>query len=354
MKDDAGRYGFIRVARALALARGDVPEARAMLEAHYGDRCAELVFLERAIINVGAIDNPDDVALAGIAENFLALVGEYSIIDRIDEVMPDTFHRVVPYRPVLTGGATTAAWIPEAMIIPMGEAGFEIERIPAKKVAGLLVVTEELARVFAPRADRILGGELARALADEVTRTFLSDDAPSNASPGGIFYGASEIAGTGDIGQDVVNLLAEFTGDLESAVLVCSPLAGAAFAKAGEDEAGALGGYVLGIPFVTSTHMAGSVIGLVDVGQVILAEDGVGLDTSTHASVTASASGTGPATLVSLWQSNLVGVRAIQYINWALNPAAEGAAVFVDDAAAIVGALGKPTAQPAQPKAKRA
>ena len=67
----------------------------------------------------------------------------------------------------------------------------------------------------------------------------------------------------------------------------------------------------------------GGIIILVNAGDILLADDGgVDVDVSREASLEMSdtptqngAAGTGAA-LVSLWQNNLIGVRAERFVNW--------------------------------------
>jgi hypothetical protein len=88
------------------------------------------------------------------------------------------------------------------------------------------------------------------------------------------------------------------------------------------------GGTWQGIPVVTSNNVpnsvsAGSIIVLMATSEIFVADDGgVQIDASQEASVQMDSAPTNngttptPTTLVSLWQDNLVGIRAERVINW--------------------------------------
>jgi HK97 family phage major capsid protein len=83
------------------------------------------------------------------------------------------------------------------------------------------------------------------------------------------------------------------------------------------------GGTFFGIPVVTSNAVpiesdATTSIVLMDASQIFLADEGgITLDVSMEASLQMDgAPSAGATTLVSLWQNNMVGLRAERYINW--------------------------------------
>jgi hypothetical protein len=89
------------------------------------------------------------------------------------------------------------------------------------------------------------------------------------------------------------------------------------------------GGTWFGMPVVTSnsvpgTVSGGSIIALVKPSEVFFADDGgITMDVSEEASVQMLTNPiTGAASLVSLYQNNLVGLRAVREINWARRRAA--------------------------------
>jgi HK97 family phage major capsid protein len=80
------------------------------------------------------------------------------------------------------------------------------------------------------------------------------------------------------------------------------------------------GGTILGIPVLVS-QAAGATITIVLPSEILFADDGgVNIDVSREATVEMSTTPTSPITastvMVSLWQQNLVGLRAERFINW--------------------------------------
>jgi ABC-type ATPase involved in cell division len=98
------------------------------------------------------------------------------------------------------------------------------------------------------------------------------------------------------------------------------------------------GGSILGIPVVVSNNVGNRVI-LVHAPSILYADEGgVQIDVSREASVQMDGAPDSPATattvLVSLWQNNLVGLRAERMITW---KRARTAAVTYISAAAYIG-----------------
>jgi len=76
------------------------------------------------------------------------------------------------------------------------------------------------------------------------------------------------------------------------------------------------GGTFSGLPAITS-ETAGDMIILAAASEILLADDGgVTLDASREASLEMSDSPDGTGTMISLWQQNMVGLRAERFINW--------------------------------------
>ena len=89
------------------------------------------------------------------------------------------------------------------------------------------------------------------------------------------------------------------------------------------------GGSLLGLPAVVS-HLAGSVVAIIDVGQLLVADRGeLTFDLSRQATVEMRGDVTSPATAsviaVSLWQAGLTGLKVSRTINWKLK---SGAAIY--------------------------
>jgi hypothetical protein len=108
----------------------------------------------------------------------------------------------------------------------------------------------------------------------------------------------------------------------------------------GAAEFDGLPGAFMGIPVVQSTTVlygATTNMVLVDAGSILLADDGqVTVDVSREASVEMSDTPIGSGALVSLWQTNAVGILCERFITWlvARAGAVQASAVTVNGAAA--------------------
>ncbi len=89
---------------------------------------------------------------------------------------------------------------------------------------------------------------------------------------------------------------------------------------------GATGGTFMGLPMVVSESVpsdtAGTLLVLIKQSEILLADDGgVAIDVSREASLQMNSTPDNPATaatvFTSLWQQNLVGIRAERWITWA-------------------------------------
>ncbi|MGF6728014.1 hypothetical protein OKW50_000095 [Paraburkholderia youngii] len=328
--------GFIRLARALALTDGESGAAD-FIRSGYGPYAPELAVLEKAITGTGDIDNPGNAALQGVAVDFMGLVRRRAVFGLIRDALGGALRSMRANAPVLvqTSGAT-GAFVGEALVIPISDAGFKAERYPAHKAAGMLVVTEELARVLGDDADAKLNRDLGDAVAEVVNDKFCSFDAPTSVAPGGIFYGATEVTATGNLAGDAAALIGAFQGDLARSAFILNPQTAATLNALGLDQMGAAGGYLMGVAAVTTTSVPVDFLGLVDVSRVGLIDEGFGLEVARHASISV-ANAQGPTSLINLWANNLRALRALWFVNWVvLDPAA---VLWTQDSGAVGAAL---------------
>ena len=148
-------------------------------------------------------------------------------------------------------------------------------------------------------------------------------------------YGAPSVASTGDLADDCEEAIGKFAGSLATASWVMHPrLAAAIGIRAGGRgvgaDVGARGGVMAGLPVIVSESCAhdsdAGTIALVDGAGIVLAEEpGIAVSTTDTATIEQDDTPTGAsdtpaaatATLVSLWQSDSVGVKATIRANWA-------------------------------------
>ena len=232
------------------------------------------------------------------------------------------------------------SWSDEAQAKPLTAADVTGDPVPVAKVAALAVITQETARLSTTRATAVVDAALRAALVKGIDERFASDTA---GSPNGIVQGITPLSSSGDPVADLSALFAAYGGDLASARLLMHPSTAAALGLRGAQfiDLGAGGGSVAGVPVVTSQYVthdsSGAAMILLDANQVALADGGLAaLQVSREADVEMSDNPahdsdtpTG-AQLVSLWQTNSIGLRVERYLNWLR--ASNDAVVWIESA----------------------
>jgi len=233
--------------------------------------------------------------------------------------------RKVPFNtPVaVQSAAATYKWVGENNPKPVTKLQFTSTIVPPGKALGILVVTKELLRLSVPSAV----SELRRALADGL-RAFLDGAfldpaivAVAGVSPGSVTNGITGIVAGTDPKKDLTKLVKNFTAahkTAEGAALVLSEANATAITMTSpgvlthlRDEAGLT---------IVLSAAAGSNIVMLAPRDILLADAGdLELAMSKDATLAMDDAPTTPdATTVylSLWQNNLIGLRAEQTVSW--------------------------------------
>lgn len=256
--------------------------------------------------------------------------------------------RVVPRMPILSGvTGATAAWRAEGAAIRITHGTFERTMLELLSVAGITVVTDEVARSDDPRALVALTRDLSKAVVFATDGAFL--DFQSAGTPGieppGIAYGGLEIQRDATLTDDLNQLLEAVGGlDWSGIALITSPRCALYLAQALNVEGlGLNGGSLWGIPVIvsaaspTETDTSGTreVITAINMDELLVTEgDGVEVETTNEANLKMDTApgmnGTTPTetNTVSLFQSNLTAVRCIRAVNWRMRTPGIGAAVL--------------------------
>jgi hypothetical protein len=214
----------------------------------------------------------------------------------------------------ITSGISAAITAQGGAIRVSGAAFSTPTKLARLKAAAIAVFSRELLESSA--AERVVSGDMLRAAA------YALDERAFSTSTGGLLSGVAAInsgSATPDgIAQDLDELLRSLTGaDPATVALVMNPMEGTAF-----PQLGARGGSIAGMPVMTSSGVAATVIVAVDGHQVALGAEPVELEASTSGAIEMSATPTGdinPATaaqLVSLFQADLVGLRIVAPAGW--------------------------------------
>jgi hypothetical protein len=120
-------------------------------------------------------------------------------------------------------GGSTAAWVGEHNRKPVTDMSFALSRLDVKKIAGIVVMSEEL--VASGQAEALVRTDLTRALAERLDASFID---PGNTGtpgeePASVSHDAPTVASTGDFRADLQALVAAFEGDLTRATFVARP-----------------------------------------------------------------------------------------------------------------------------------
>ncbi|QGS30204.1 phage major capsid protein [Cupriavidus metallidurans] len=337
-REDKRGLSFARYAMALAAGKGNLSQSLEFARHAYGRSNPELVSIIKAAVSAGTTTDPQWagslVYYQNMADEFIDLLRPATIIGRM------TGFRRVPFAvriPRQTAGASVG-WVGEGAAKPVSKLAFDAISIPFSKIAGIVAITEELARYSAPSAEALVRDDLVATISQFMDVQFIDPSIAANPaadSPASITHGAQTIPSSG---ATVDNVADDLSTMLSAVVVNGFPLRGLAWVMNSRTKISlsnlrnamgvyayptlAANGTLLGYPVIDSASVpitAGTppttFIALVVPGEILLADDGgVTLDSSREAALAMSDDGTGA--LVSLWQNNLVGIRAERFCHW--------------------------------------
>jgi HK97 family phage major capsid protein/HK97 family phage prohead protease len=281
---------------------------------------------------------------------FLEMLRPRTLLGRIPGLRQVPFNVSIPSQ--TTGG--TYAWVGQNKPKPVTKADYSTVTVPFAKAAGIIVLSEELVMLSTPSAENLVREEMIAGMGAFLDQQFQDPAiaAVANVNPASITNGASTAAATG-----VTSAAAK--ADLAASIAVFTaanvPLDGSVWLMNDSNAFGlsisvnalgqplfpgmtAQGGTLFGMPVVISNALSTRVV-LVHAPSILFADEGgVRIDVSRDATVQMDSAPTDvvDATTVylSLWQRNLVGLKAERMITWIR---ARTAAVRYITAAAYVG-----------------
>ena len=321
---------FMRAACATLVCKGNFNEA-AEYAKRWDDSTPEVALYLKAAVAAG---NTTDAAWAGplvnqgISQDFLELLRPATILGKIPGLRQVPFNTKVPSQ--TAGGAY--GWVGEAKPKPVTKLAFSSDSLGIAKAAGIIILTEELVRLSNPSAEQLCRQDMIAGIAQFLDQQFIDPAvAPvAGVSPGSITNGAPTAASSNNPLTDILSLITFFsTANIPMAGLTFIMSEANAMALAmhnNSDGSPAFpgvtinGGSYKGINVVTSSAAAQMIIG-VQPSLVLYADDGgVTIDASREASIQMDSAPAAPpdatTVFVSLWQANLVGLRAERFINW--------------------------------------
>lgn len=276
-----------------------------------------------------------------LTSEFIELLAPTTIVGKFGTNGIPSLRRI-PFNVRIVGQTTggTAGWVGEGKLKPVRKFDFNATSLTWAKLAAITVQSDELARFSNPSSDALLRSALEETIRQKMDVDFID---PANAGSAGVYPASITrgITALTESGTDAVAVRKDFAqlvqafinanNPLSSGVIITSESMALQFSlmmnALGQPEFPGVtvtGGRLLGFPVITSQYATtgspdANLFCLVNASDIFLADDGqISVDVSREASVEM---GTDPenesATVVSLWQANLIGLRAERYINWA-------------------------------------
>jgi HK97 family phage major capsid protein len=338
---------FGRYIKSLIVAKGDLVDAAGYAAGQGSSWDQVTVALKAAVVQIGT-DNAGAL-IAPLASDFAAVLRAQTIVGRMAGLVTVPFNA----RMLLQNAGATASWLGENKPVSASALNISLAQVLTwAKVQSLTVHTRELARFSNPSVETILTADVTRACALAIDSAFIDYQNAGivGVRPAAVTHGAQQIASTGktvaNIDTDLANAIAVLTNadvSLDQTYWVMRPATATSLAKlrgSGGVQSypgiGPRGGTLLGIPVLCSNAVGTdesspgeTFISLIAADQIAVADDGaVSIDVSQEASVQMdSAPGDGAQQSVSLFQANLIGLKAGREINWAVRRAQASAVI---------------------------
>lgn len=369
---------FARFAMCLAAAKGETDKALRLAEKHYPKQKRALSVLraadsaemtvhkyitnlvEKAAIPAGTTAHETWagplLAHNDFAGDFLDYLRPRTIIGQFGQGGVPALAQI-PFNVNVKGQTSggSASWVGQGKPKPVTKYDFTSVYHGFYKIAAISVITEELIRFSDPSAERLVRDGLAGSVIERMDTDFVDPDhaAAAGVSPASITNGLTPIGSTGSDAEDVRADIAalwrealEANLPLTSAVYITTPAAGLNLSLlrtlTGAREFPDIrinGGTLDGIPVITSNYVPAGGFILAFASEIWLSDDGVvTVDASREASIemldsslVQDATAPTPTSLVSMYQTDSVALRAHRFINWSKRRAQ--AVAYIADAA---------------------
>lgn len=341
---------FTRYVMALVRSKGNVAEAmmfaNAQTQAKRWDDTPEVERVLKAAVDAGTTTDADWasklVDYNSLASEFVELLRPMTILGRFGTGNIPSLRRVpfnVRMATQTSGG--TYGWVGEGSAKPVGELAIGEILLRWAKASGIIVVTDELMRMSNPSVEAVVRNDMLRGMANFSDIQFTDPDVAevSNTSPASIFNGATPVPASGTTAENLRADLADlwdkfFTANIAptTGVFIMSnrqamriSLMRNALGQKDFPDMTPMGGVLEGFPVIASESVqdtsTGGMVGFVNADDIFYSDDGpVTIDASREASLQMNTTPDNPTTestvLVSLWQRNLVALRAERYMNW--------------------------------------
>jgi HK97 family phage major capsid protein/HK97 family phage prohead protease len=338
---------FARFASAIGASRGSLHSAMEYSK-RWESTTPEVVDVMKAAVAAGTTTSTSWASPLVVYDNmvseFISFLRPQTVLGKIPGIRSVPFNISIPEQ---TAGSSVG-WVGQGAPKPVSALAFSQQTLGIAKAAGIVVLSQELVRSSDPSAEMVVRDDLAAAMAQFLDDAFLNPAtaAVTNVSPASVTNGSSYFnaggtdaaAARADI-RKLYNLYATANLGLDGAVWVMKPGVALtlsmmlnALGQPFFEGMSVNGGTLAGLPVIVTNNLTQSVLAagatppttvgdhimLIKANEILLADDGgITIDASDQASLQMDTAPTaGPAQLVSLWQNNLVGIRAERFINW--------------------------------------
>lgn len=336
-------HGFARIVQLMATAQGNDLLAQRMAQAQFPDMPDMARYFEARAVGViaraavpGANTTTPDWAgvltyATQLSGELIELVRAESILGQLPRLRAVPFNVRIPRETAVIG---SAQWVGEGAPKPVGKGGYDFVTIPWAKAALIVAITEELARFSNPGAEQLMTDGLVRAIAQFLDMQFISTLPPvANVSPGGILNGLAAgqtFPSAGSTPQQIAWDISHAVSILTATNLARAPawIMSPANRVAISSTLNAFGqpmfptlmanNTLAGYPVATSAFCPPDILVLLDQDKILHASDPqIAVDVSREASIQLDGAPVNPPTpLVSLWQQNMIGIRAEKFEYW--------------------------------------
>lgn len=346
-KQHAPGIEFSRYVICCSAARGNLPQALEIAKARYPDEDRIHLVLKAAVAAGTTTDATwagSLVAYTDFAGDFIEYLRPRTIVGKFgQDGIPDATR--VPFNVRIIGQTSGGAayWVGQGKPKPLTKYDFTPTTLGWAKVATISVLTDELVRFSSPNAETLVRNALAGSIAARIDIDFVdpAKAAVANVSPASITNGVAPIVSDGTdaaaIIKDVTAAMNTFVAaniDVSGLVWIMSATTALRLSLMTSADGTRLypdltlgGGRFMGLPVITSQYVGTNVV-LVHAPDILLAEDQLVIDASREASLEMSDAPTNDsvtgvgASLVSMFQTNSVALRAERFINWGKRRAA--------------------------------
>jgi HK97 family phage major capsid protein/HK97 family phage prohead protease len=321
---------FIRMACAKLVCNGNLYEA-AEYAKRWDDSTPEVALTLKAAVAPGTVTDAtwaQPLVNQQMINDFIELLRPATVLGKIPGLREVPFNVKVPMQ--TAGGAY--GWVGEAKPKPLTKLAFSSDTLGITKVAGIIVLTEELVRLSNPKAEDLVRRDMVAGIAQFLDQQFLDPAvaAVAGINPASITNGAPTAAATANPLADIMGLINHFATNnipVDGLAFVMSSANALALSFRtnldGSPEfpgVGISGGSYRGMTFITS-NVAGTNVVALQPAYILYADDGaVTIDASREASLQMDSAPMSPSdattVFVSLFQNNLVALRAERFANW--------------------------------------